>query len=759
MSLGCKFTNMNNLLIKAVFSFVLCIGISYSQNNNLPLKNGRLETPGTATIFSDWENRALNGGVAQYSIESSDVAPESNRCLKSHIEILTDKGYEVNTKYIHPFSVINQTTYTVSFFAKFESSINTVNSATLKLAFNSTDGSNPYQGKNFNISNTWERYTFELSFNSNSNQNTFSIWYLTEGVTFYIDNINLVEGTAKHAWLNSQLTNQTLDGFGGGIKRRTEDLYALPESVRTAIETLCFKDLNVNMIRFFVYHDLEEPENDNNDPYVINETALDWRRYEDNPQVGKSKYVVNVLNDAFALSEVGFDHVIGNCNSPSGWMKINQSFKRLSNEEPIEDNTLISGYEDEFSEFLITFLKGMKSRYDIDVTAISPTNEPDFMNTYESMNTPPNQLAGILKNLDNRLSFEGLDHIKIIAPECAGVAPTASALLTNINSTTSYISSLFNNANTKDAIDVIGTHTYYDSDHTADWTSLKSVGQNKPLWVTESANLGSTDISMTDAAHYIKWMIRGFNKGGMTGYMTHLFFEGYKYPDPENPNAKTGASALVYWTNNNEIVVPKRYYSFKHFSNLLKPGDQHMETFSNSNDIWTLGFKSESTQKLIVSVFNEGPSSNIQIDTPINAHAVSIYSTSDESSNNFSFKGNVTLTADQQSISRTMASHELLSLVFEISNPLNIENTFKKNNYNLISLLQNPIESELKIQLEYNMNLNATIYQIDGKVVLKTQIDTKHNTINCSSLSSGLYFLRVKDTKSKKSQTVKFLKH
>ena len=111
------------------------------------------------------------------------------------------------------------------------------------------------------------------------------------------------------------------------------------------------------------------------------------------------------------------------------WMKINQSFKRLSPEEPIENNTLITGYEDEFSEFLITFLKGMKSRYDIDVTAISPTNEPDFMNTYESMNTPPNQLAGILKNLDNRLSFEGLNHIKIVAPECAGVTPTASQLL------------------------------------------------------------------------------------------------------------------------------------------------------------------------------------------------------------------------------------------------------------------------------------------------------------------------------------------
>ena len=135
------------------------------------------------------------------------------------------------------------------------------------------------------------------------------------------------------------------------------------------------------------------------------------------------------------------------------------------------------------------------------------------------------------------------------------------------------------------------------------------------------------------------------------------------------------------------------------------------------------------------------------------------YSTSDESSNNFSFKGDVTLTADQQSINRTMASHELLSLVFEISNPLSTENIFEKNKYHLISLLQNPVESELKIQLEYNKNLNATIYQIDGKLIVNTQIDAKHNTINCSKLSSGLYVLKVRDNQSKKTQTVKFLKH
>lgn len=67
---------------------------------------------------------------------------------------------------------------------------------------------------------------------------------------------------------------QTIEGFGAGIKRRTEHLYALNNSVREQIETYCFKDLEVNMIRFFVYHDLE-PENDNVDSATIDTRFLE----------------------------------------------------------------------------------------------------------------------------------------------------------------------------------------------------------------------------------------------------------------------------------------------------------------------------------------------------------------------------------------------------------------------------------------------------------------------------------------------------
>ena len=60
---------------------------------------------------------------------------------------------------------------------------------------------------------------------------------------------------------------------------------------------------------------------------------------------------------------------------------------------------------------------------------------------------------------------------------------------------------------------------------------------------------------MSDAANYVKWILRGFNLGGVSGYMMHLFYE----------EADNGYSSLVAWTLAGDIILPKRYYTFKHF--------------------------------------------------------------------------------------------------------------------------------------------------------------------------------------------------
>ena len=160
-------------------------------------------------------------------------------------------------------------------------------------------------------------------------------------------------------------------------------------------------------------------------------------------------------------------------------------------------NTLEAGMEQEFSEYIEIFIEGLKQYFGIDVTEVSITNEPDFLNTYESMNLTPNELVNVIPVLRSRLDASSFSSVDIISPEAARVSPGVSDKLTAVNSAVSYIQNMFQDSATKSAVDVIATHTYYDSGHDANWSSLATTADGKPVWVTESANLKSLDFSMT----------------------------------------------------------------------------------------------------------------------------------------------------------------------------------------------------------------------------------------------------------------------
>ena len=268
----------------------------------------------------------------------------------------------------------------------------------------------------------------------------------------------------------------------------------------------------------------------------------------------------------------------------------------------------------------------MESRYGIEVTAISPTNEPDYEVSYESMNTTPSELSSILINLNARLSNSGLDHINIVSPECFRVESQNSG-----TSATNYINTMFENSAVEEAVDIVGTHTYADPNHNANWNALKVAANGKPVWVTESANLNSTDQSMTDAANYIKWIIRGFNEGGVTAYMLHLFYE-----EADN----NGYSSLVAWTPTGEIILPKRYHSFKHFANLVKKDYSLISSASSDEDgVFVAGFISDDESRVIVQIFNEGNEKDFSVDVPLGTISVETFLTTNNDSEEFSSLG------------------------------------------------------------------------------------------------------------------------
>ena len=703
--------------------------------NQLPIANAALESINPQTnSFSSWSNLQTNGGQANYSIETENLITGSTKAQKSEIIALGTNGWHVKTHSDYLFQVEANETYTVRFWAKANSA-----SATLKVVFQS-EVAGSYQGVNQTLTQQWQQYTHSFTVADSANLNRLSFWYMSSGITYYLDEVDVVAGHTIS--LNPAMTYQTVDGFGAGIKRRTEHLYALEDSMREQIEAHAFQNLEANMIRFFVYHDLEDP-NDNNNAFVLNSSALNWTRYDSNPSVNATKYIGEALNNAFNLSTNGFDHVIGNCNSAPAWLKTNGSHNN--------GGTLIAGGEDEYSEFLVAFINGMQSRYGISVTAISPTNEPDYDVTYESMNTTPSELSSIISNLDTRLTSENLSGVQIISPENFRVTSNDAT-----KSTTNYINSMFGNPNVVDATDIVATHTYQNPINPSDWSSLDTAALDKPIWVTEAGNLHSPDWDMEDASYHIDRIMDGFNYGGLTAYMLHLFYERHKYQSEVNPGENYGSSALVLWDNSNNIILPKRYHVFKHFANLVKTGYQRIHLNNFDSGPKSVAFKSSDETKIVVQLFSENNLDSFEIEIPQGTTSIEHYVTSDNTNENFSLVTTDNFDLQSGFISVNIDSMSMHSLVFDIDSSLATNDTYIYDK-DSIHLFPNPVVSQLNLSFPTDEVRKISIYKMSGaRVYHKSHEASSELTIDVKLFADGIYIL--KSSIGNEQYALKFLK-
>ncbi|MEC8133418.1 MAG: T9SS type A sorting domain-containing protein [Bacteroidota bacterium] len=724
------------LKLSLVFNLLWVLNL-YTQNQ-LPLANGNFETLNSdGSGFSYWSNVQNSGGIVNYSIETNNLISGSTKAQKSQIISLGASGWNVKTQSDYLFQVESGQTYTVRFWAQASGS----NSAVMKVVFQASDVANSYQGNNITISQNWQQYTHSFTVSENSDINKLSFWYMNDGVTYYLDEVEVVIGNKIS--FNEAISYQTVDGFGAGIKRRTEHLYALEDSMRQQIESYAFEDLEANMIRFFVYHDLEDP-NDNNNPFYLNTSALNWTRYDSNSNLSTTRYVAEALSNAFDLSYNGFDHIIGNCNSAPAWLKTNNSHTG--------GGTLVSGQENEFSEFLIAFLKGMTSRYGIDVTEISPTNEPDYQVSYESMNTPPAQLSSIIKNLNQRLTAENLDFVNIISPENFRVNSNDPN-----TSTSNYIASMFSDPEVVSSTDIVATHTYQSSVSSNDWNILKTASLGKDIWVTEAGNLHSPNFDMSDASYHIERIMDGFNYGGLTAYMFHLFYEQHEYQNEVSPGQNYGSSALVLWDSNLNIILPKRYHVFKHFANLVKKDYLRIHCNSFGDDLRVLAFKSPNGARIVLQLFAESNLSNFDIEIPIGTSSVEHYVTSNSSDQNFSLISTSDIDLQANFMEMSAASMSLHSIVFNIDTSLSSEADLANQGDFRIMAFPNPVKSRLELSFDKNHSREISIFQYNGSKVYTKKFQASNTlSIDVGFLASGLYIL--KSTNNQGQQLVKFVK-
>ena len=707
--------------LSAFTTITLCVISSFSQE--LPIQNGELEQT-SDNGFTFWTNHSIGGSNAIFDVVDHSELFGSTKALRAQVNALGENEYSVQSKSDHQFSLDANQKVTISFFAK---AVSDQTGSQLKLCLSDPSvGSSVFKQTSFELTQNWEQYSYTFMTSVSVPNFQISFRYLHANSTYYLDEINAMPGNAVSININERF--QTIQGFGGGIKRRTDYLNNLSQTKRDLVENLIYKDLKINMLRFFIHHSIENDQNDNDDPNQIDLSNTSWNYY-----TSGSFRVGETIQRAISKSEVGIDHLIGNCNSAPGWMKVNESHKRSSANEDVSLNRLKVGMEQEFSEYIEIFLKGLKQNFDIDVSEVSITNEPDFLNTYESMNLTPNELVNVIPVLRSRLDASSFSSVDIISPETARVSPGESDKLTAVNSAVSYIQQMFQDLATKSAVDVVASHTYYDSDHDANWPLLASVADGKPVWVTESANLKSLDFSMTDASDYILWMTRGFNLGGMTAYMVHLLFDKHIYATPEEGD-KEGSSGLVIWDDEENIIIPKRYYAFKHFSTLSGKGFIRVSHTYLESDLHVTTFLHPDKNQLVTHVFNSGNQSiPMTLEIPFNTSEIFRYTTDD--SLDF-YKSEIDAIDQNRFIKTDLTPKSISSFVINLSSTLRNQS----EEIEPVTIFPNPT-SGLIFFSGSDSEIKCSVFSITGKKLFEQTVPNE-NKLDLSALKEGLYFFK-----------------
>lgn len=279
----------------------------------------------------------------------------------------------------------------------------------------------------------------------------------------------------------------------------------------------------------------------------------------------------------------GCSRIISTVWSPPAWMKTNGSV--------VGGSLKAASYQD-FAEYLAAYVKGYKEHHGIEISAISPANEPDLLTPYSSCIWTGDQYADFLKNYLKPEFERQKINARVIAPELIEFSETGIKGHRGLG----YVS-LFEDDEAMNAVDIIGTH-FYES---TTFDPLKEeYRRGKPLWMTEYCELVPGIDNITDF---------GMRSGLTIAKSIHHLFttvEGnaYIYFWASMAQGKGGNGALLYLNLDKEIyAVCKRAYTLGNYSKFIQPGAVRLGITENpAENVSCSAFRNTDGRIIIVAI-------------------------------------------------------------------------------------------------------------------------------------------------------------
>jgi glucuronoarabinoxylan endo-1,4-beta-xylanase len=243
--------------------------------------------------------------------------------------------------------------------------------------------------------------------------------------------------------------------------------------------------------------------------------------------------------------------------SPPAFMKDNNSCANGGH--------VLSQYYADLAALKVQWLQNAKAQLGFEAQVESVQNEPNQRTTYDSCEWTASEMnAFVGNNLQPALAASGLA-AKIMLPEASYYSSFDS----------SWGTPLLSNPTTRAATAIVATHGYGKTDDFSK-PCASCATYNKPVWMTEDANLngqyvGTIDDGMTWSTEIFKAM----NAGRFSAY----FYWWALAVNGSNEGLVLGDPAT------DTIQVPKRLYVIGQFSRFIRPGSVVLSSTSSDSTL------------------------------------------------------------------------------------------------------------------------------------------------------------------------------
>ncbi|MEO7909189.1 MAG: glycoside hydrolase [Roseiflexaceae bacterium] len=392
--------------------------------------------------------------------------------------------------------------------------------------------------------------------------------------------------TVPRLLIDANETHQSIDGFGASFAKQAHLLLRCAEPGRTQILELLFSRTNgagLSIVRNQINSKSAEIDPDYGTIEPRNNT-FDFDH--DEAQIWLMKQA----------KHHGVTLFISTAFSPPAWMKINNNTIDNSDPPRPERNRLRRDRRSEYAEYLARYVREYRERFDIELYAISPANEPEISAAYQSCTWEAAELRDFIKDFLKPALAQQRVSIRLIAPETLAWSEKA------------YAAPIENDPETNAMVQIIGMHNYNLDPGTNEpgvyaEATAQTKALNKRLWLTEISSGEDDDPSMRDALIWAKTIHKHMVLAETNAWLWWWGVLGAA----TGAHFTTGQGLIYFRHEDGTFNVRKRFWCLAHYSRFIRPGAQRIgATASPIDGVYTSAYRSqnESTPTLVIVAIN-----------------------------------------------------------------------------------------------------------------------------------------------------------